>query len=402
MKATSRPFIPSTREHPLPQDDAPHLLDVTRLIWRRWRGRQPTGIDRVALAYLRHFGRRSQAVVQHDRFRRILSVEASQQLFALLDRPGERFRSSLVFGLLRNLGRFDGQGRDRIYLNVGHTGLNSPGFSAWTETANVRPVYMVHDLIPITHPQFCRPGEGARHRERMLTVLRTAAGVIGNSQATLDELARFARDEQPAMPSSIAAWLGIDPPPAIQTRSDSARPTFVTLGTIEARKNHILLLKIWSRLIDKLGDKAPRLVIAGQRGWEADEVFRLLDQDDKFRGHVAELKDCSDAELAECLASARALLFPSFVEGYGLPLVEALAAKLPVVASDLPVFREIGGEIPTYIDAADEAAWERAILKYAEPNSGLRKAQLKRIENFQIPTWSRHFEEVETWLEKLP
>lgn len=377
------------------------MLDVTRLIWRRWRGRQPTGIDRVALAYLRHFAARSQAVVQHERIRRILDVSASQELFAILDRPGTAFKLSLVWGALRHFHQLSGQGRRRFYLNVGHTGLNSNGFRQWVSSANVRPIYLVHDLIPITHPQFCRSGEDARHRERMKTVLQTASGVIGNSQATLDELALFARSEELKMPPALAAWLGIDPLPSTPLDVLGDRPTFVTLGTIEARKNHLLLLNLWSRLIDRLGNKAPKLIIVGGRGWEAEPVFDLLDHNDKLRGHVIELENCSDEELAARVASARALLFPSLTEGYGLPLVEALALGVPVIASDLPVFREIGGDIPTYLRPDDEAGWEAAILDYGNKNSASRTAQLERMRGFQAPTWKSHFQKVERWLQTL-
>src|ERR1044071_168682 len=86
-------------------DDSLFLLDVTRLIWRRWRGRYPTGIDRVCLAYLRHFGPRAQAVVQHDRFRRILDRETSQELFALLDSASPWFKPRLIAGAVKRLGR---------------------------------------------------------------------------------------------------------------------------------------------------------------------------------------------------------------------------------------------------------------------------------------------------------
>ena len=374
---------------------------MTRLIWRRWRGRQPTGIDRVALAYLRHFSAQSQAVVQHERIRRILDEAASQQLFSMLEAPSARFRSSLVFGALGNIARFNGQGQGRFYLNVGHTGLNSEGFRRWVSNENVRPIYMVHDLIPITHPQFCRSGEYARHRARMQTVMQTASGVIGNSQATLDDLAAFARSERLNMPPALAAWLGTDPLRAESGGGTMDRPTFVALGTIEARKNHPLLLNIWSRLIDRLGSNAPQLLIIGGRGWEAGPVFDLLDRSEKLRGYVVELNNCSDEELAAHLVSARALLFPSLTEGYGLPLVEALTLGVPVIASDLPVFREIGGDIPIYLSSNDEQGWETRILNYAGSKSADRAAQIKRMRGFQAPSWKTHFEKVERWLQSL-
>jgi glycosyltransferase involved in cell wall biosynthesis len=381
-------------------DDAPFLLDVTRLIWRRWRGRYPTGIDRVALAYLRHFRSRAQAVVQHDRFRRILDIKASQELFGLLAQPAKGFRPSLIFGAARSLRHLSGKGGGRPYLNVGHTGLDSPGFMRWIRTADVRPIYLVHDLIPITHPQFCRAGEDERHRRRMRTILQTAAGVIGNSQRTLDELGRFAVAERLNMPAAIPAWLGWDPLQRVQS-GQPAKPTFVTLGTIEARKNHMMLLNVWSRLIHRLGADAPRLLVIGQRGWEAEAVFELLDRSDTLRGHVIELNHCSDEDLARHLGAARALLFPSHVEGYGLPVLEALGSGTPVLASDLPIFREVAGNGPDYLSADDEAGWERAILDYAATDSRRRGAQRERIRGFRPPDWTTHFNKVEQWLSGL-
>ena len=382
-------------------DDAPFLLDVSRLIWRRWTDRHPTGIDRVCLVYLRHFGPKAQAVIQHRWARRILDRRASSDLFALLEEPGQHFRSNLVRTIVKHVRPFGERGGGRFYLNVGHTGLDSTGFMRWVAAADVRPVYLVHDLIPITHPQFCRAGEAERHRERMRTVLTSATGVVANSRSTLDELASFAGEQGLRMPPALAAWLGTDPQPSRSNLEAPDRPTFVILGTIEARKNHQMLLDVWSRLIARFGSNAPRLLIIGQRGWEAEDVFRLLDRKGELNDHVVELNDCSDEELAAHLASAQALLFPSLAEGYGLPLIEALQMGVPVLASDLPVFREIAGTVPAYLNPLDKAAWEEAILDYADPKSRARAAQLERIKSFHAHGWESHFERLETWLHAL-
>jgi glycosyltransferase involved in cell wall biosynthesis len=163
----------------------------------------------------------------------------------------------------------------------------------------------------------------------------------------------------------------------------------------------MLLLQIWSRLVERLGDEAPQLLIIGQRGWEAEDVFNLLDRNQQFRGRVTELNRCTDEELANHLSTARALLFPSRAEGYGLPLVEALGAGVPVIASDLPVIREIAGDIPLYLDPLDSSAWEAAILDYASAESAARDAQLQRIKSFRLPDWDSHFAAVERWLSDL-
>jgi len=367
-------------------------------VWRRWAGRHPTGIDRVCLAYLEHFERNAQAVVQHRRVRKILDRESSSVIFGLLAEPGGDFRKALIRAALRFGTRRACEGRDRVYLNIGHTGLDDEDFRKWVHRANVRPVYFVHDLIPITHPEFCRAGEYDKHVERLRTVLETAAGVIVNSQATLHDLANFARAQSSSPPPAIAAPLGSDALTSSPSGGEREPPTFVVLGTIEARKNHLMLLHVWSRIARQLGRDAPRLLVIGQRGWECEQVFDLLERSDLLKGIVVEINRCDDASLAAHLAQARALLFPSLLEGYGLPLVEALQSGTPVIASDLPVFREIAGRIPDYLDPLDGPAWERAILEYSKKRSPARMSQLGRIKDFNPPTWRRHFAAVDSWL----
>jgi glycosyltransferase involved in cell wall biosynthesis len=116
---------------------------------------------------------------------------------------------------------------------------------------------------------------------------------------------------------------------------------------------------------------------------------------------VVEIGRCDDLELAGHLAGARALLFPSLAEGYGLPLIEALSSGTPVIASDLPVFREIGQGIPDLLDPIDGPAWERAVMAYAEADSSPRAAQLERMAGYRAPAWENHFSEVDKWLAAL-
>ena len=266
----------------------------------------------------------------------------------------------------------------------------------------MRPIYLVHDLIPITHPEYCRDGESEKHRQRMRTVLDTGAGVIGNSRATLNDLRDFAQAEGRSYPPALATLLGSDGLPSTTAGAPAPeRPTFVILGTIEARKNHLMLLQVWRRMVRQLGTEAPRLLVIGQRGWECEQVLDLLDRSDLLKDSVVEISGCDDTALATHLSQARALLFPSLAEGYGLPLVEAFNAGVPVIASDQPVFREIAGDIPDYLDPLDAPAWQVAILAYAEKDSPARHAQLERLARFRAPTWDAHFASVNSWISTL-
>ena len=184
--------------------------------------------------------------------------------------------------------------------------------------------------------------------------------------------------------------------PAASIEPPLRHPYFVCLGTLEPRKNHGLLLMVWQRLLERHGAAAaPRLVLVGQRGWEIDHVGRLLDRTPGLRDAVIELPRCDDTSLRRWLAHARALLFPSFAEGYGMPMVEALAQGSPVIASDLAAFQEVAGAVPEYRDPLDGLGWLEAIEAYAEPGSRAREAQLQRLRAFRAPDWRGHFERVD-------
>lgn len=392
------------------------LLDVTRLVWRAWAGRLPTGIDRTCLAYVQHYHDHALAVVQRDGATRLLPAGQSRALFdILLDQGRADLRGRLIGLGLRAalpllLGGVGGRGlAGCVYLNVGHTGLDKPGHAAWLVRSGVRSVYFVHDLIPLTHPEYCRPGEPHKHLRRMTALLRHAVGVIGNSRDTLNELAVFAGLQQSLrMPGALVAPLGVEAPapadptnPPVDARRLPGRPYFVMLGTIEGRKNHLLVLTIWAELARRLGPACPQLVIIGQRGWECEQAVDMLERCEAIRGHVIELSRCDDALLQAYMRGAQALLFPSFVEGYGLPLVEALACGTPVIASDLAVFRELAGGIPDYLSPIDGLGWTAAIEDYARPDGTARVAQLERLAGWAPPTWSAHFEAVDRWLGQL-
>jgi len=346
-------------------------------------------------------------VVQRGGLTRILNAKASAALFSLLLDPPKDFRSRLVRLILGQMvgpgNRFGHATEGLVYLNVGHTGLDRAGHGAWVGRTGVRAVYYLHDLIPITHPHYAREGEPEKHVLRMETMLSRGAGIVANSDDSLAALAGFAEQRGAALPPTLCAPLGVEPfvaapeagPPPLQG------PYFITVGTLEGRKNHKMLLAVWRRLIAQMGNATPKLVIVGQRGWAAENLFRMLDEDEVLRPHVLELGRCGDEELLALLAHARALLFPSFVEGQGLPLIEALAMGTPVIASDLDVYRETAGDIPDYLDPHDEQGWLNAVRDYATSASPRRTGQIERMAGFSPPDWQGHFRRLDSWLEAM-
>nr|WP_255720804.1 glycosyltransferase [Acuticoccus kalidii] len=195
----------------------------------------------------------------------------------------------------------------------------------------------------------------------------------------------------------------MDTPPAPTTELPDLveAPYFLVISTIEARKNHLLLLNLWRRLVDDIGPDAPKLIIAGKRGWEAQTPIAMLDRGDQISNAVYEAGAVPDNALDLLRRNATAVLMPSFVEGFGMPVAEALAVDTPVIASDIPVFRETAGSAAELIDPLDGPAWREAILDYAAPDSPRRAAALARAKAYTPPTWDAYFDSVHAFLEQV-
>ena len=389
----------------------------------------PTGIDRVELAYAEHLVATQTdhasfvGMLSWGRFG-LLSRPRAQALIAALalvwrsDPPDpDAVRNAAAaaralrferlwrggLGLRADLARGDAP---PVYLHVSHQRLERAVLiERLKRNAGARFVCMVHDLLPLEFPEYVRPGHDARHVQRMTTVARFADAVIVNSAATRNALQRFL-DSFGRSPPVLVAPLGVDVAAAVEPAdAELARPAgapyFVCVGTIEPRKNHLLLLNVWRRLASEFGAAAPRLVLVGQRGWENEQVIDMIERSPSIRGLVEERNSLSDPAMAHLLAGASAALVPSFGEGYGLPLVEALALGVPALCSDLPAFQEVAGGVAEFLDPLDGPAWRTAILDYARPGSPRRAAQCARIATWRRPTWSAHFAAVDALIERV-
>jgi glycosyltransferase involved in cell wall biosynthesis len=425
-----------------PLSTRPVAVDLTRLV-TRLRHASPSGIDRVDLAYARYllgqdgerFGLVATALGPRVLDRAAASgiveavaagwaedgtAEADPVFRALVEsvggepvraarpaRPaGARARRLIQARAARTIlgGRpVSALPPGSLYVHTSHLRLDRPERFDWLyDRRDVRAAFFVHDLIPITHPEYGRPGEAARHAERLRTIGRHAAAILANSRDTAERTRVHLRGAGLAPPPMAVGHLGVEPAfgragPAIAVD----RPTFLVCGTIEPRKNHLLLLHLWRALAERLGPETPRLVLVGRRGWEAENIVDLLDRCAAIRPHVVEVSGLSTHGLAALMRGATALLMPSFTEGYGIPIVEAASSGLPVLASDIPVHREIGANFCDFLDPLDGPGWMRAVTALAEPGSAVRAARAARLDGYRAPGWPEHFAAVAPLLDSL-
>ncbi len=284
--------------------------------------------------------------------------------------------------------------------------INASQFPLWVassfewleERRDISALFFMHDLLPVLMPEYFREAEFERHQKRLRNFARFGSAAIVTTKTVAADLtahmASLGRHDVPIFqaPTPIAATFTT--PRSIDGRLNGV-PFFVLCSTIEPRKNHLMILWIWRALVARLGKAAPKLVLVGTRGWHYDAIIDLIARSPALRESVIEVGGLSTPGLKRLMDNARAVLMPTFGEGYGLPVHEALAAGTPVIASDVAVFREIASDGLTLISPLDGEAWLEAVAARTtadRPDS----AAPPRPEQ-----WSSYFDRLEGFIDAL-
>jgi glycosyltransferase involved in cell wall biosynthesis len=238
--------------------------------------------------------------------------------------------------------------------------------------------FLLHDLLPVLRPEFFPSNADLTHAAWLACIAGQADQIIGISRAVADELHEWLDRSAPLQRKpriSVlhhGADIGGPVPPAVQgterLRQIAVRPSFLMVGTIEPRKGHLQALDAFEQLWAEGTDV--NLVIVGNEGWKPlpDEARRTIPRViERLRNHPELGKrllwptGVDDEELQQIYLASRCLLAPSEGEGFGLPLIEAARYGLPLLARDIPVFREVAGDGATYFSGLSGGALAGAI-----------------------------------------
>jgi len=340
-------------------------------------------------------------LVRHDAATGVQRVTRSI-LHHLLNRAPEGYTVTPVYATTNELGyhyarqfiaKFTGKADDRpdelietipgdifLGLDLQHqvTRYQSPYLSA-LRARGVSVYFVVYDLLPVQFPQFW-PSMFAVHTE-WLQVLSRFDGAICISRAVANELKHWAAQHVAprARPFKIGWFhLGADIDSSVPSKGlpedgvsvlakMAARPTFLSVGTIEPRKAHHQVLDAFDQLWAQGQDV--NLVLVGKAGWLMDDFIKRLENHPERNKRFFWLSGVSDEYLEKIYDTATCLVTASVGEGFGLPLIESAQHGLPIIARDIPVFREVAGNCAQYFSGEAPDAIAVAVKTWLAKNA---------------------------------
>ena len=268
--------------------------------------------------------------------------------------------------------------------------------------SGVSVVVYVHDLIQITNPEYVARDATNDFRRSIVDVLGVCSYVLTNSEFVASEVRRFVGERMtfaiPVAAVTLATELGNQrgpsAPPDAKVVALAKRDYALVVSTIEIRKNHAYAISIWENMIAAMPlDEVPDLVFVGKWGWHIEELRRYLDGSDYLKGKLHILTGVSDGELAFLYQHCLLTIYPSFAEGWGLPVGESLGYGKPCVASSVTAIPEVGGDFCRYFDPFDVEDGTKVVTSILKDRASLATWTKRISDDFKPKTWTAFCDE---------
>jgi len=238
------------------------------------------------------------------------------------------------------------------------------------------------DLVAILHPEWCTKGTITDMQAWLEGPVRQADLLFAISHQTAVDFAAVMGAQAPPTVVLPMGCTRFAPPLAAPQRNE-----VLMVGSLEVRKNHISLLPVWRRLLAALpADEVPKLVFAGKIGWLTGDFLQQLENANWLDGKIQLIESPAEPELAALYASCRFTIFPSFYEGFGLPVTESLAQGKVVAASNRPAIREAGGDFCAYFDPENISSITETVMQLLDP-ARLSAMEARIAAEFRPLTW---------------
>lgn len=369
-------------------------LDISELAQRDAK----SGIQRVVKALIHEFvfnqfdGLDVHLVYAKEDLKYYHALDYTAQLFGATSQANQS--KEVVF----NYG-------DKLYLVDYAPGIqqNLADFYAKLRHQGIEIITLVHDILPLIHPEWWGDTRDNRRNtahgfERWLGAVKQTNGAICVSSHTKHWLTKWLTENcfdiapREFFVSVVHNGANIDKAQPSKGLPDdfhiieqelTKRATFIMVGTLEPRKGHAEVLQVFEQLWDKSFDY--NLVIVGKKGWLVDDLLEQIDHHDRLNENLFVFQGISDEFLEKLYGYSNALIAASYDEGFGLPIIEAAAYHIPVIARDIPVFREVAGDSDAvlYFDQ-DQKSLLNLLIDFATTNH-----QATNDQQTQYLTWQQ-------------
>ncbi|HEY2482473.1 MAG TPA: glycosyltransferase, partial [Caulobacteraceae bacterium] len=253
---------------------------------------------------------------------------------------------------------------------------------------------MAHDLFAITMPELCEEGVGRQFEVTLRAGSEAWDFILANSAFTAGDVRDFlVRNDLrpvPVIPLPLAhgnTRASAGPDASILPGDLSGQPFVLCVGTIEPRKNHAGLIEAWSALAERRAD-LPWLVLAGRPGWRSEELVRRLRTGVLEARRIKWLPEVSERQLEALYGACLFTVFPSFAEGWGLPIGESLVHGKVCVTSNRTAMPEVGGRFALYADPHDAEDLAQVLEGLLSDDRALARRQALIKRSFRPRTWS--------------
>lgn len=256
--------------------------------------------------------------------------------------------------------------------------IETAHFGPFNLPKNIRRVTLIHDLTPLLFPAFHPTGSVWTHRLLLKRILRKADIVLTNSKHTEQDVHEYF---PPAKSKTAVLYPGRDEnffpkkEKGISKKYKLKQPYLLSVGTLEPRKNGIVMLKAYELFREQF-DQPVQLALVGQSGWK-NEAFEKQLAGSKYKKDILRLGYVPKDDLPGLYSLAEMFIYPSIYEGFGLPVLEAMSCGTPVLISNKSSLPEVGGEAAVYFDPQSEIELAKQITRIV--NDEKHRSQMSEL-----------------------
>lgn len=278
-------------------------------------------------------------------------------------------------------------------LNPDHV-IELAHFGPFRLDTKIKRTTVIHDLTPIYFPAYHSSFSHWMHKLLMPGIIKKADSIIVNSSLTKEDVIKF---QASANSKLNTIFPDIDIPNSTQKAKHAQGKYLLTVGTIEPRKNYKLLIDAFKSIGDK--DKEVKLVIVGKMGWKMDGFQSLIDQH-PHKDRIIITGFVTREELWSYYENARAFVFTSNYEGFGIPVLEACYHGLPLLLSDVPTSIEIAEDAAIYFNKENTSELSEKTITLLASNDNLEKRSKLSKERYPIIT-NQSKSQLENWVKEI-